>query len=458
MIHAHAAGAARWRVLLGICCILLLAVAATRLFIQHRRGTTKTNIVFIVIDTLRADHCPDYGYPIDTMPNLRQLVQQSVLFKNVIAPSSWTKTSMASIMTARDPFRHGVRGVQDVVPHQLTTLAEGLSQNGYLTIGVNTNPWLKATFGFDAGFDEYETTAIQWPYVRAQEVNKIALNLLKKHSPKKPVFLYLHLMDVHAPCTPKPPYYNAEPFRIPGHDTVISDEKLDWLYRKEGLNAPGVRERAIELYDGEIRTVDAAIIDLIGSLKNFGLDKNTIYVIASDHGEEFHEHGGTEHGTTLYPEVIKVPLIFYGPTLVPGGVQIDAQVRCIDIGPTLFALAGLDAPESFEGVPLLPMEAGKIEDRTAICAVGLNDSIPDRDYIAVVTPKNLYIRERVNGLVEFYDLQTDPGALVDLGAFHPKATEIADLERNISMIDVTVEQAEMDETTINQLKALGYFK
>ena len=115
----------------------------------------KPNIVFILLDTLRADHLPTYGYKSDIAPYIHQLAQQGVVFERVIAPSSWTKTSMASIITSRDVPDHGVQRFKDILPSELTTLAEGLSTNGYHTIGINTNPWLTKLFGFESGFDIY---------------------------------------------------------------------------------------------------------------------------------------------------------------------------------------------------------------------------------------------------------------------------------------------------------------
>jgi len=106
------------------------------------------NIVFILVDTLRADHLPSYGYKAKNMSKIERLSKQGVVFENVIAQSSWTKTSMASIMTSSNPSRHGAMGVKDVLPEDLTTIAEGLAAEGYYTIGINTNPWLRSQYPF----------------------------------------------------------------------------------------------------------------------------------------------------------------------------------------------------------------------------------------------------------------------------------------------------------------------
>lgn len=412
------------------------------------------HIVFVVVDTLRADHFPVPGEPRGRLPNLEDLVREGISFDRVIAPSSWTKTSMASIMTSLDPVTHGVRGVEDVLPERLATLASELSGGGYHTIGVNTNPWLKAKFGFGNGFAVYETLKVEsGPFTRGTEVNRLALDRVRQAPEGRPVFLYVHYMDVHAPYQPPAGFHSAPPLR--GADgAVIQDERLEYLYRKRGLEDPGVQRRVLDLYDAEIRTVDAAIGELWAGLEAIGGERDRVWVVTSDHGEGFREHGTTEHGWNFYPEVYEVPLVFHAPSLLPSGVRIGAQVRGIDIAPTLLALAGIAAPPSFEGETMLPMEADAIRDRVATGAVGLNDYVPELDYVAVVTPDYLYVRERRNDRIEFYDLNADPGAVDDLGRDHPRARLLAGLEPEPG--GMTPPRETLDPETLEQLKSLGY--
>ena len=424
---------------------------------KHFRSK-KPDIVFILIDTLRADHLPTYGYEVNTAPTIQSLARNGVVFERVISPSSWTKTSMASIMTSLNPSQHGVFGVKDTLPAEFPTLAERLRIGGYHTIGINTNPWLKHRFGFQVGFDVYQTHPIaRGPdvFTDAWNVNNNALDILSKRKQDRPFFLYLHYMDVHAPYRPRPQFFSAKPLTIPELG-VVPDGKLDILYRKKGLKGAAVQKRIIDLYNGTIRTIDAAINDLLKNLHDVGLFENTIFIITSDHGESFREHGTTEHGFNLYPEVYEVPLIFFCPKLLPAGVRIEAQVRSIDIAPTLLTHVGLDVPESFAGESLLPMKNDAIQNRIALSAVGLNDNIPDLSYAAVVSHEHMYVHEKIHNSVEFYDLLSDPGAKNNLGKSHPKAGFYSKLEDNTDR--KTTEQAELDQETINQLKSLGYLQ
>ena len=147
-------------------------------------------------------------------------------------------------------------------------------------------------------------------------------------------------------------------------------------------------------------------------------------------------------------------MIFHAPDILPSGRWIKPQVRLIDIAPTIFELANVRMPEDFEGRSLLPMDNKAITPRIATGAVGLNDLIPDLDYTTVVSEEYLYIREKNNNKVEFYDLRSDPAALKNLGKSHPKAALFARLEDSESAR--SSEQTELDAETIRQLESLGY--
>ena len=214
-------------------------------------------------------------------------------------------------------------------------------------------------------------------------------------------------MDVHAP-------YRSDSIDPPGArsrvegDGVLDDETLEKAYRMQGLAGPGVEERAIELYDAGIRSLDAALEELLRKIGRHLPAENTLVVVTSDHGEAFREHGTTEHGGNLYPEVVGVPLLFSWPGVLPEGVRIGAQVRSIDIAPTVLALADMNVPKAFEGMPLLPMLAGQIEDRIGRSEVYFRRPLSPFHFAAVVSRDHLYVREKMNGRVEFFDLRSDP--------------------------------------------------
>ena len=154
--------------------VLLLSISGC---INQNKGKEDFNIVLITIDTLRADHLSCYGYERNTSPNIDQIAEQGTVFKNVIAPSTWTVPSMASLFTSTYPINHGALTatratnkiyMQDVFSDRLTTLAEILKDHGYTTLGVSSNSHLSRQFGFARGFDYFK--GLRW--VNARAVNK----------------------------------------------------------------------------------------------------------------------------------------------------------------------------------------------------------------------------------------------------------------------------------------------
>jgi arylsulfatase len=414
-------------------------------------GNARRDIVLVVIDTLRADSLPPYGAAPENAPNLAEFARGGVVFERVVAPSSWTKTSMASLLTGTNPSRHGVRGIDHTLPAELPTLARMLRDAGYRTLAVQTNPWLRAEFGFDAGFDRYDYAL----HGSAEEVNTRALALLEETGREHPVLLYLHYMDVHAPYRPGPRWFDAPALDVPGHG-AIPDDKLESLYRTRRLRGPELDRRVRALYDAELRQVDHALGLLFEALRERGILERAVVFVTSDHGEAFGERGQVTHGRTFYPEVYAVPMLVRGGDQVPAGARIEAQVRSIDIVPTILGLAGVSPPPSVQGEALLPMEPAAIRARIAHGAVGLNDLAPDQDYAAVVGEESLYLLERRSGTVEFYDLRADPGALHDLGPDSPEAARLAQLVDE-GAAAAAPGRTEIEAATRDQLESLGYF-
>jgi arylsulfatase A-like enzyme len=334
-----------------------------------------------------------------------------------------------------------------MMPEGLSTLAEALRRGGYRTIGLNANPWLIERYGLARGFDVYESPL--WSDARA--LNGRALDLASEGS--RPIFLYLHYMDVHAPYAPDARFFAERPLLLPGGEQ-ISDAHLERMYRKEGFDAPGVALRVQRLYDAEIRSTDAALGELLDGLEERGLLADSVVAVTSDHGEGFREHGTTEHGWNFYPEVYAVPLVIRAPGRMPAGARISAQVRSIDLAPSLLELAALELPPGFEGESLLAEDEAPLRDRMALGAIGLYGFLPDRDYASVVSPEALYIRERRSGDVEFYDLRSDPGALRNLGPDHPDAARLAGLVPDAEGPEPR--QVPIDPETHQRLLELGY--
>jgi arylsulfatase A-like enzyme len=288
----------------------------------------------------------------------------------------------------------------------------------------------------------------------AHELNRRALRVMRER-PEKPFFLYLHYTDVHAPYHPSPEYFDEAPLEIDGMG-VVSNYDLEKMYRQMEIDSPEIEARVRAMYAATVREMDAEIGWLMTALRKRKLLNNTVVVVTSDHGESFREHGTTRHGYNVYPEVVDVPLIVWSPTFpLPKG-RVKEQVRSIDIAPTLLDLAGIETPANYDGRSLLPADSAPLETRTATSVVGQHSKLPDRDVIAIRSDQHLYIHERREDLVEFYELTGDPGALKNLGRDHPRVPDYASLEPSTSSEEPA--QVQLDEKLQEMLRAVGYLE
>ena len=354
----------------------------------------KPNVLFIIIDTLRADHLGCFGYPRNTSPVIDSLVQTGVLFEQAIVQVPRTNPSVASIFTSVYPSRHGVRSTGWVMNEDVPTLAEIFEQEGYRTGAVVANAVLKAKFGFDRGFQQFfhSRKTFNRP---AGEVNDIAFRWLEENQ-EQPFFLWIHYMDPHGPYTPPAPYselfledeycsdfpgnvepgaHNYELGRIPKYQwlteaavpkswrTSPDDGGLSKMRRRLHFSnihggSPIINDRwyYVAQYDGEIAYNDHMLRAVFEKLDQLGQLDNTLIVLTADHGESLGDHNYYfSHGWFLYDACVHVPLVLSFRGSVPAGVSIPNQVRSIDILPTVLELTGIASPPSISGISLWPL-------------------------------------------------------------------------------------------------------
>jgi arylsulfatase A-like enzyme len=368
------------------------------------------NVILITIDALRPDHLGCYGYERNTSPNIDELAREGVLFENAIIQAPYTYTSIASIFTSI--YNNNVKieiekdkdKVNFIISGKITnpTLAEVLKRNNYLTAGFAANPWLRSEAGFDKGFDTYR---FFWND-DAPFLNNLASEWLDKNH-NSPFFLYLHYMDPHLPYYPPAPYnilyvndsfYNTSLGNIP---KIIEDNGVG------GILSYGVLGNHMEIayyisqYDGEISYVDHYIGKLMNKLDALNLTNNTLIIITADHGEGLGEHNlYFTHDIFLYDFLIKVPLIIKCPQCGLKAKVVNAQVRSIDIMPTILDILGIKINHSVDGVSLLPLIKGANISLEAYSQTGLIRSIRTNEW--------KYIHNFGNNSGELYNLKKDP--------------------------------------------------
>ncbi len=450
---------------------------------------THPNVILVIVDTLRADRLDAVrnGHPV--MPRIREFARNSWRFTQAYAQSTWTKPSMVSIFTGTYPPTHRVQyglatgalmegqaNAIQILPGEYTTIASFFRQSGYQTIGIQTNPHLKADFGFGQGFDEY--TYLQWQ--EAPGLTEAALSKIK--AARAPFFLYAHFFDPHASYEIREPWfssYNPPPINNQEQQYINTnyttdfylDEILHDLGSTKARKYPDLSDNAREYvrcrYDGECAFTDEYVGRLFDSiLKDF---KNTIIVFTADHGEELWEHGSVGHAKTVYDDVARVPLFIYVPGKTPA--RIDSPVETIDIEPTLAAALGLQPLPAWQGTNLYkdgspsadPARPVFSEIRGSLAEFGLYlDMVRQGNskYIANHTSK----KTPTLPTQEFYDLGKDPGEhrnQLSLGVSLPPELEAARKQYDAEnarhpYTQIPLEYAVSSEEHREQLEGMGY--
>jgi arylsulfatase A-like enzyme len=427
------------------------------------------NVIIILVDTLRRDRLGAHGYLKDVSPYMDLLADEGFCFRRAVAPCSWTKPSVASLLTGLYPGQHGALGDHVVLKNmafldtKFTTLAERMKRAGYRTGAFVTNANIISRYHFDQGFDNFTQ-----PAGDAKELFGKASRWIKKHGEKGKFFLYLHLIDPHEPYLPPPEYQERFVHGEPGEKAPFTEhgrpkEIVEWLEqytrRKAGteggkfefdyepllgelkerlsdilpdvtrekirsyidvnfrsLEDPELLRRAeylTALYDGEVSYTDDAIRDFVTELKHDDVLDETVLVVTSDHGEAFLEHNRWGHRQYVHAEEIDIPLIFRipGPDGIPLKGEIDDYVSLVDLYPTLLDMLDLPAPGNVDGISLWPVMQGGGGTMLANRPVFCESTFEDGDHVSAMMGKSKVIRSAGKNSVRwiYYDLEKDPG-------------------------------------------------
>ena len=437
---------------------------------------SRPNVILISVDTLRADHLGCYGYPKPTSPFIDSLAGRGVVFESAQATASWTLPSHMSIMTSLYPHSHGVESDRSTLPDSVTTLAEVLQRAGYSTTAFVSWIFVSKKFGFDRGFDRFEELLPRPDQINPTTRHAIKANRFRERvgdwistaPAQQPFFLFLHLFDPH--MNYEPPIGIARIFDPDIREMAdtrsgrypILKPYIAGLNKEPRRIDPRELNRAVALYDGEIRFLDNQLRKLFDRLDERGLLDNTLVVFTSDHGEEFDEHGSMEgHQWTLYDEVLHVPLVMKFPGDAHAGSQPKSLVQSIDIAPTILAFLGMPAPDEFSGRSLLPLLAGDrgaFEERHAFSQIKRFNkkwALRSEQWKLIYTAGN----KKRPAEYELYDLHRDPDEQQNIYASSDAAAPLTEaLERwketrnlNEAPLAPTLSREEQD-----RLRALGY--
>lgn len=470
------------------------------------------NILWVVWDTVRADHLSLYGYTKPTTPRLEQWAGGARVFENCTSSAGSTVPSHAAMFTGLLPSEHGSHADHQYLDDKHQTVAELLGGRGYQTYLYSANPHISAAENFDQGFEvaqhpwdgQYQARAVRimqekvlpqdtsselpakvraqrltrWDIKASGELAREALEgWLAKRDPARPFFAFLNYMEAHRPFVPAARYRR----RMMSPQQVQRSYRVDrswvpmWSYTF-GLHeySPIELETMAATYDATLAELDDLFADLLASLESKGYLDDTVIILTADHGEHLGEHHMLDHQYSIYQPLIRVPLIVkYAPKWTPG--REPRPVMNFDIFPTLLELAGVSMPPGLtsKAVSLSSPRAGRLrlaqypavfkEPFAAMRQVNPGfDSRPWHRLLSGVIDGDFKYIRGTDGRAELYNLQEDPlearnllGRRLELD--ERMAAALAGYEASLRLAGVA--DAPVPEMTQEQrrlLESLGY--
>lgn len=470
-------------VVLAVLCLLgfLLGSAVERMpgssveVQQPAKAVAGPPVVVVVVDALRADATGVYAPGNQDTPNLDAFARDATVFADASACATWTRPSVSTILTGVYPSTHRTVHKTDRLPESLPTMAGLLRQQGYTTVASVTNVNLAPVFGLGRGFDAWgyfpprpflgapssgrrlflveiyrllrlrflagDHQVVRY-YAEGERVLERARTLMDTTiEAGAPLFAYLHFMEPHDPYFAHP-YDGRAVARVENPDPPVD-------------KAPAFRE----LYRQEVRHWDELFGQLVAYLEERGIYDRALLVVTSDHGEEFADHGGFWHGTSLYQELLHVPLVIRFPGGAGAGVRVDEPVSLVDLLPTVLAQAGIEARQELAGVALRPdaVVPGRVlfaeEDHQGCVLTAVRNGPWKLVRANADNPRGI-------AATELYNLAEDPREKNDLSAERPderdRLLELLRAGPQAAVPAAEPRDVELDDATEEQLRSLGY--
>ena len=409
------------------------------------------NLVYIAIDTLRADRLGCYGYGKPTSPEIDKLAAQGVRFANCFSASNCTHPGYTTMLSGLTPLSHGVvahTGDPDF-PEKFPWLPEILKENGYTTISVSSLASMKEWF--QRGYDDWDVSAVdeRHPQFQGGRVTKSerilahACDMLEEHQGEK-FFLFFHIWDPHTPYQPPDEFNTFYSGQDPGdpdnHSLDLFRKGMmgktfkPWLGEDATISEVTDAEYIAALYDGEVRHADHYIGRLMAKLEELGLTDDTMVLLTSDHGETLIEPNNIIYGQqcfyghlNLYDPNIHIPLIVRAPDKITEGIVVEPFAQQIDIVPTVLELLEIEYDGNFDGISLVPALGGA---PTYDLVFVLENTYQKRRAVRSKQWKYIQSLENLRGVprAELYNLDLDPEELMNVVDLEPEVADQMQLE------------------------------
>lgn len=446
----------------------------------------RMNVVFILEDTLRADHLSAYGYFRTTSPEFDRWAQTGVLFESAVSQGTVTRSSCPSLMTSLYPSATGAWNYDDKLDDRFLTLSEILRSQGFATAAFMQNPNASRPNGLDQGYSVFFDRHQFGPHADSVYGDRLTEWLDRNHD--RNFFLYLHLIDPHAPYEPPEGFdlweKEVRDFRLGPEPTVLKAEEWAEDFHRYS--------RSRSLYDGEIANNDKYFGRFLNRLDELDLREDTLLVFLSDHGEFLGDHNIFHHQTPSFVQGVNVPLAIAFPSRIAGSQRVATPVQLLDVMPTVLDYTKVESSglmlQGDSLIPLLEGEQGEGWERRAalveeVANVKKDDVLgwgsiflPEWHWIS--SSKFIEEKARADPLrrrfgyfhARNFHRSSNPQEVVstNLYSFDPiakwslsrkmRGLQQTNLQIWKGMTRGEVEAAEYDAETVEHLKQLGYLK
>jgi arylsulfatase A-like enzyme len=419
---------------------------------RHRRtAATRPDVVMVILDAARADHFGAYGYGRNTTPAIDGLAAEGLVFERAYSECPNTTCSVPNLITGVPFMNLGTVFRGRKVPDEVVTLAEYLKPLGYRTVGLSANPNNSASRNSHQGFETFERL---WGAHRQAE---LAVEKIAAQPPDEPLYLQLHFLPPHKPYMPAPEFdlFTDPEYRGPVHPKI----ELHRYLRGGSTLSPADLAQLVALYDGNLRMADDAVARVVEALRASARWESTLFVLTSDHGEAFGEHGHFQHDGTLFDEMLHVPLILRLPGgEVPAGVDTFSPAALADVVPTVLGYLGLTPRPEVWGLDLLT----RATDEGAERFLYHRTNHRERPLLAIRGERWKAITGLGVRTPMLFDLVADAEERTDLSAAMPHhfaglAARLRDFLVDCEeRIPAAVEDVELSEKEVELLRSLGY--
>jgi len=439
----------------------------------------RPNVMLVVIDTLGAAKLSAFDGPEGATPHMDAFLDEGFSFRRAYAQYGNTLVSHASLFSALYPVHHAL--YPGTPPRALDeSLLAHLARAGYRTVAFTEGAFVSANFGFAVGFDAYDDGVQGLAAQMAGGIGRTfsrASRWLERHGGRDRFFLFVHTYEVHMPYLPRDaPGRRLAERLTPDDRRLLPPAVQSRLSLEHNLGSAPMSQRDLErlhaLHLGEVNVADRAFGALLEHLRALDLERDTLVVLTSDHGDQFGEHGKVGHSESLHNRVLHVPLGFRLPGVVRAGASAR-PVELVDVLPSVLDLVGAPVPDGLDGRSLAPLlrgtDAGPASARPAFSEqrsargecerLGLNTHCR-LDRTAVQGERFKLVVSQEPEWTRLYDLEADPLETRDVASAHPEV--VGALRERVETYRSTAVEPRgdpaqvIDADTLRRLRELGY--